>query len=68
MTERQEQSPSSFTNDMDTERSQYMTRKNIYYALELQEIVSLPLGSPCATLTLPYYLSLGTPRCVIEEQ
>ena len=37
------------------------------HALELQETVSLSWGSLHATPTPPHYLSLGTPRNVIEQ-
>ena len=35
--------------------------------LELKETVSLPLGSPYATPTLPHYLSVGTSRNVVKQ-
>ena len=55
------------TDAMDTDEGQYMTRKIIDYALELQETVSLPPGSPCVLPTSPHYLSLGTSKSVIEN-
>ena len=62
--EKQEQGPLSLTNAMDTDEGQYMSRKIIDHTLELQETVSLPPGSPCATSTPPHYLSLGMPKFV----
>ena len=49
MAERQEQGLSSLTDVVDTNEGQYITRKIIGHTLELQETVSLPLGSPSAT-------------------
>ena len=37
------------------------------HALALQETVSFNPGSPCGTPTPPYYLSVATPRNVIDQ-
>ena len=51
---------------MDTDKGQYMTRKIIDHAQELQKPVSLP-GSPHATHVLPHYLSLCMPKILLSN-
>ena len=67
MSERQEQGLLHLTDAMDTNGGQYMIRKMIDHALELQEIVSFPQCSPCAIPYLPHYLSLGMLKSVIKQ-
>ena len=52
---------------MDTDKVLYIAKKIVDHALELQETVSFLPGSPCATTTLPYNLSLGIPWNAIKQ-
>ena len=45
----------------------YMTRTIIDHALEIQETVSLPPGTPFATHTPPHHLSPDTPKGVLKQ-
>ena len=67
MSERLEQGFASLADAMGRDEGQYMTRKMIDHAIMIHETVSLLLGYPCAIPTPSHYLSLGTPRSVIEQ-